>query len=681
MNELYIGLLRASSPLVMVLDRDGRILLWNHACSILSGYSFDEVRNREAWALLAPRENADETKKAFHRVLRGESPPRVDGYMVTKSGERRWIGWSHEVTTGEDGSVELVVVIGTDRTDAKQAEDALRVSEAKFAGIVGVAADAIISIDEKQNIVIYNEGAERTFGWRADEVLGRSVDVLIPARFRKEHHKHVEKFAEESQKARRAHRPEILGLRKNGEEFPCDAAISKVHVDGVRLYTVVLRDITEQRRRERDQQFLADLGAALGTSLDYAETVGMVAELSVQYFADCCIIDVREDDSDVRPYRRWKVVHADPTKAALAKALEQVKFDRKRPYVAGSALETRTPVLVTDVTEEHLRQFAQNEDHERLLRELAPTSYIAVPLVAHGDQLGAMILVRTATKRGYDAADIRVAEALAYRAAHSIESAKLYRRARRATEARDDILRVVAHDLRNPLNAAALAAELLLRGEPGVDDPVALRQNIGTTVIRSIARANRLIEDLMDVSRIRAGQLPMEPAPTSSQELIEEVLDTFGPMATAARISLLADAENGLPPVFADRVRIFQVFSNLVGNAIKFTPGGGSIRVGGCRKGDYVRFWVADTGRGISQEDLPRVFEQFWQARRGDRSSAGLGLSIAKGIVQAHRGSIWVESTLGAGSTFSFTIPCAVVERDESVESFRAPRAAAHTTS
>jgi PAS domain S-box-containing protein len=175
--------------------------------------------------------------------------------------------------------------IGVDRTDAKQAEEALRISEARFAGIVSIATDAIISVDEQQRIVIYNEGAERIFGWTRDQILGRRLDTLIPERFREIHWKHIHGFAQEAAQARRMgeRRPAIFGLRKNGEEFPADAAISKLHVDGVRLYTVVLRDITAQKIVERDQRFLSEVGATLATSLDYGETLTRIAELSVRF--------------------------------------------------------------------------------------------------------------------------------------------------------------------------------------------------------------------------------------------------------------------------------------------------------------------------------------------------------------------------------------------------------------
>lgn len=178
-------------------------------------------------------------------------------------------------------------------------------SEEKLATIISVAADAIISVDESQTIKIFNEGAEKIFGWSRDEILGKPLDILLPERFRANHRLEVRAFGEPARKMA-AHRPEIVGLRKSGEEFPADAAISRSRDGDTWLYTVVLRDITEQKRVEREQRFLADVGPILANSLDYDETVRKIAELAVRDIADLCIIDLSGDhDEDLE---RFEVV-------------------------------------------------------------------------------------------------------------------------------------------------------------------------------------------------------------------------------------------------------------------------------------------------------------------------------------------------------------------------------------
>lgn len=403
----------------------------------------------------------------------------------------------------------------------------------------------------------------------------------------------------------------------------------------------------------RDQRFLSEVGAALATSLDYGATLSRIAELSVRYLADWCVIDLIQEDGSLRPQ---KVLHADPGKADLAGRLEHLHLDRTRRHLSSAVLSARRTAVVSHVTGGHLASLAQGDEHLRLLNELAPTSYVALPLLSHDRLLGALVLGRSDPARPYGEGEVLLGEELASRAAHAIDNARLYHLAQQAIRTRDEVLGVVAHDLRNPLHAAMLAARALLRRERDQEHPAG---DLAEVIARSLDRANRLIEDLLDVSRMAAGRLSVEQIPLSPERMVRETVETFGPIATAASVELEMDLRSPLPPVLADGERCAQVFSNLVGNALKFTPAGGRIQIGAEQRGEEARFWVRDTGPGIAQSKFDHLFERFWQLRRGDRRGAGLGLSIAKAVVDAHGGRIWVESTPGLGSTFSFTLPVA----------------------
>jgi signal transduction histidine kinase len=176
-------------------------------------------------------------------------------------------------------------------------------------------------------------------------------------------------------------------------------------------------------------------------------------------------------------------------------------------------------------------------------------------------------------------------------------------------------------------------------------------------VDRAAVTMSRLIQDLLDVTRLDAGTLSIQPRRLGVNVLLEDADEMLRPVAENSGLTLVTDEADGLRPLRADRDRVLQVLWNLVGNAVKFTPPGGSVTLSVHPDGDMARFAVTDTGPGIPEKDVPRVFDRFWQASRSDKRGAGLGLSIARGIVEAHGGRIWVSSVLHRGSTFSFTLP------------------------
>jgi signal transduction histidine kinase len=264
------------------------------------------------------------------------------------------------------------------------------------------------------------------------------------------------------------------------------------------------------------------------------------------------------------------------------------------------------------------------------------------------------VLIRSTDPRPYTSEDLSFAERVVLRAALAIENARLYDAAQHAVRARDEVLEVVAHDLRNPLSAILLQASRLTR--VGGEAEHRSRAPVDG-IMRAATRMNRLIEDLLDVVRLEAGGLSIDATRVSASRAVSDSVEAHEPLAASASLELRVDVTQDLPDVWADRERLLQIFENLIGNAVKFTPPGGRITVGASERNDDVLFWVADTGTGMADDDLASVFDRFWQARRGERHGAGLGLAIAKGLVEAHGGRMWGESALGRGTTFFFTIP------------------------
>jgi signal transduction histidine kinase len=226
--------------------------------------------------------------------------------------------------------------------------------------------------------------------------------------------------------------------------------------------------------------------------------------------------------------------------------------------------------------------------------------------------------------------------------------------AEQASRTRDEVLALVAHDLRNPLNVVLSSGTLLLETEkqlgPRARDKLEMIQ-------RAVGQMDRLIQDLLEISGMEAGNISIEATEQRADGLLESACRTMRPLASDKQIELLCEPAADLPAVLADRDRFDQVMGNLIGNAVRFTPEQGQVRVGAERDGGKVRFSVSDTGVGIDAADLPHVFDRFWQAKRSREGGAGLGLAIARRIVAAHGGEMWVESEQGNGSTFFFTLP------------------------
>jgi signal transduction histidine kinase len=222
------------------------------------------------------------------------------------------------------------------------------------------------------------------------------------------------------------------------------------------------------------------------------------------------------------------------------------------------------------------------------------------------------------------------------------------------------MIAIVSHDLRDPLQTITAAAATLLFESLDDDKAESVRRiSLASTQMR------RLVQDLLDLSRIEAGQLSIRQDRISLMALVKEACTLFQPQAEAKGVRLECSVAEDLPPVAGDRHRVLQVLQNLVGNALKFVPPGGAITVSAEWQDDVIRVNVADTGAGIADEDLTKVFDRFWRADRRDGGGVGLGLAVAKGIVEAHGGRIGARSQLGAGSTFYFTLPvCGIAARD-----------------
>jgi PAS domain S-box-containing protein len=528
-----------------------------------------------------------------------------------------------------------------------------RITHDVLAEIVEIASDAVICMDAFQRITFFNKGAEAIFGWTSEEIVGERIEKLIPERFQANHARQVAEFGRSKVKARRmGERREIAGVRKGGVEFPAEAAISQVNqgTENV-VYTVALRDVTVRKRFEQRQQFLASAGERLATSFGSTETLSQVARLAVPTIADGCILENRVGNG----FLAGAAAHIDP---GIEELLDQIGVSGPRIPPKNNPLTEilakPSPVLLQSNAASRLVEATSNPAYVRAVKAMNPNSAVFLPLIAREQLIGALTLFRT--KGTFDGDDLGFAEDLARLAALALDNARLHDTVRASLRAREEIVGVVSHDLRNPVAAVKMLARTLLRSPQTVEGPA--HETI-ELIFQAAEQMDILIRDLLDVSRLDAGKLVISPVSVDASGLLTESLQTLRPLVAAKGIGLDLQIDSALPKVMADPERIQQALSNLVGNAIKFSPPRSRISIVARKDDNEVIVSVIDNGSGIAAEHLPRVFDRWWQSSRTNRQGAGLGLAIAKGIVEAHGGKIWIESSPGEGATASFTLPFA----------------------
>lgn len=403
-------------------------------------------------------------------------------------------------------------------------------------------------------------------------------------------------------------------------------------------------------------RLLADASAALERTLDYKRTLDNVVRLVVPAVADLCSVLLLDESGS--PIFGSGAARDARMERVLREMGNYMHACIAEDHPVGMTLASRR-LGVYDVDSSTLDRFAVSAEHRQLLGALQPSTVVIVPLTDRDDLLGVLVLAMVQeSARRFAPQDIALAREVGRRSALAVVHARMYDAAQQAIRSRDQLMATLSHDLKNPIGTARMALDFALEILP--DDH--LHGSVRTTLAagrRAADRMLRLVHDLLDVTAIEAGRFRVAPVPEQVESIVTDAIDAQKLTAEAARVHLEACLTHDLPPVLVDRDRIGQVFSNLIGNALKFTPAGGHVRIRAMPTGESVRFTVADTGNGISSEDLGKVFDRFWRANNAGRSGSGLGLAISRGIVSAHGGDMTVKSQLGQGSEFSFTVPAA----------------------
>jgi PAS domain S-box-containing protein len=529
-HDLAQIVIETVGALVVVLDRDGRIVRWNAACEAASGWDRDEVLGTELWLLVAPEER-EAVRASFGRLLPRAFPNRGQNHLTTKRGGRRLVSWSNTALLDERGEVRLVVATGIDITERIHAEEELRLQAKRL-------------------------------------------------------------------------------------------------------------------------EALAEASRVFASGLDYKTTLDTVARRLSELIGDGALIRV------VSPDAAWLLLvasyHPNPERAALRRRVLQVP-QRTTEGMTARVLATRKPLRIPDLTLDVI--------HSEMKPEYWPylegvSSLMMAPLEHRRHVFGHITLMRDAGGPPYTSEDEALLEDLAHRAAQAIENARLYGDAQAAVAARDEFLSIASHELRTPLTALRLALENMRRvstREAIERLPPQYVERVLVTAERQGQRLEKLVAALLDVSRIHMGRLELDVEEVELGATVQEAMGAIEDEAaqSGSRIEVRGQPVRG----YWDRLRISQVVTNLLSNAVKYGAGKPVEVEFGPRE---ERAWlvVRDQGIGIDPADQPQIFERFERAVSSrNYGGLGLGLYIVKRIVEAHGGTIRVDSTPGAGAAFYVELP------------------------
>jgi PAS domain S-box-containing protein len=651
-RQRYADLFHFAPEPYLVTGADGTIREINHAAAELLQVRARNLVGKPLTVFVA----REEVRRFREQVNRAAAGVRVRDYEVTlarRGGETACVSCTIQPSARPIPGGPALWWLLRDVTGRRRLEDAERRLAAEQAAraeaeagwrrlesVLEATSDAFFRLDAEWRLTYVNARAERFWNLPRAALLGRVVQDVFPTIAGSEAEAVMSRVMEQRRPIRREVFSPVVRRWIEMHAFPTDDGLS-----------VFFHDIENRHRREAGERLLADAGEALAGSLEMDEMLRRLAETAAGPFAAWAVAHLAAGPSAAV----CGVAHAQGSLTpALAELLRAAPVEGRHPVAL--ALASGEAALLAG-SDEVLADAFPLEAQRRQAREMGAASAIVAPLQARGRTVGALTFVRGPGAPAYEPADVELAMELARRAALAVDNARLYAEARAATRAREEVLAVVSHDLRNPLNAILLASIVLDEyGDPGRWTE---RERQQIRAIRNSAdQMTALIHDLVEVVALESGTRVMHLDRVEPAKAMRAAAEMYHGLAAEKGIALAVDVAADVPDVRADRARVLQVLSNLVGNALKFTPRDGQVTLGAHRAGDgSVGFYVADTGPGIPAEHVPRLFDRFWQAQRGDRKGLGLGLAIAKGIVEAHGGRIWAETAPGRGSTFFFTLP------------------------
>ena len=681
---------------VFILDDDGTILYHPEKRFIMRQVSDPEVGlelgiNSELNQLLQKLLNGQSDESFYYY-----DEDMVSGYASVKLGYNRM--WVLGVVTPAvvvnpniaalmDGIyVETVILVGflivigfittvlfrrwNDylRREVESKTAKLRISEEKYRGLVETSIDAIISTNEKGQIILWNKAAEKIFGYSREEALGKPLTIIIPEEYRQKHRRSFKRYLETGETRVIGRTVELIGLRKDGTKFPIELSLSQNETPEGRVFTAFIRDISKRKSLEEEirekhdelQKAYARLSAlhrierVISQSLNLEDVIKVALdEVLIQLNADAGGIYLLEEDGETLTLHFPHGLSDE-----FVEKLRKIKIGEG---VSGIAAKKRRPIHL-DITEYTAQKY------ESTLVKEGIKSIASAPIFSRGRIIG-IITIGARKERSFSEDDLNLLGSIGMQLGTYIENSKLHEDLLRAyedlkslDELKSNLIARVSHELRTPITIAKGALELA-----ALETDLESKNKLIKMALDALIRQNMIVGDLLEASMLERGVTSIKFEAVNLESAISITVEELKPLAAKRNISISTDIPKDLPKAWYDFDKLRHILRNLIHNAIKFNNDGGKVIIKARKRKDDVEVCVRDTGIGIPKDKLDKIFDRFYQidsslTRR--YSGTGMGLAIVKEIVENYGGKIWVESDKGKGSKFCFTVPIAKPPED-----------------
>lgn len=674
---------------IFLLDENGFIRTWNIGAERIKGYKADEIIGKH-FSIFYTQEDLDDRKPERElEIAKRTGKYEEEGIRLRKDGSRFWASVTLTAIFDSEGTLRGFGKVTRDISERKRTEFALRslnehlerrvqertLEVEKSRRLLQLIVDSLPAfvayIDPHEKYEFVNHAYEVAFGAAKSAFIGNSMRDALG----NETYSSLEPFIKTVLEGRRVEFEVEVTIKGQQKMLRATYVPEFDETGKVRGFVILSHDITRLKSVEQDllraleaeqslrkemekanarMRLLAEASTKFLSSLDYQGTLKATVDLAVPLFADWCAVDILSSDSKIE---RIAVKHADPEKVKLAWKLNELyppAMDQSGGI--GKVLREGKALLISELSEESLREASINLEHFQILKSLGLKSAIVTPLVARGKTLGAITLIASESNRRFTQDDLLMAEELGRRAGLAIENARLFQESTEAVRARDEFISIASHELKTPLTSMGIQLQLLERSMGNSDGyPPIFRKSVDVS-LRQIDRLNRMVNDMLDISRLTTGRLTLEKEEVEIGALIRDVVFRFQPSLTSAHCEPVIDIEGEIVGTW-DKVRLDQVISNLLSNAIKYAPDR-PIEIHARERDGYVRISVRDYGPGVPVSEQERIFQRFERAvPHSSISGLGLGLYITRQIVELHGGTIHVESEPGQGANFIVDLP------------------------